>query len=164
MFLLYKRKFYQKGESYEMYSRLLGQRMFNAPLVRLSENQTMAGGRVYTYYFTVESSVPIMKSGHSIELSSVCNHPEMTGDTGRVFDQTFAKTMRSMWVQFAKTGNPSLDATVSPDGKVRKWPPYDLKDRMVMVLDEFNIHPEKEAAQKIVDRDRTYFLTKYYGI
>ena len=32
----------------------------------------------------------------------------------------------------------------------------------VMVLDEFDIHPAKESDVKIVDWDRTYFLTKYY--
>ena len=31
-----------------------------------------------------------------------------------------------------------------------------------MVFDEFDIHTEEESARKIVDRDRTYFLTKYY--
>jgi len=31
-----------------------------------------------------------------------------------------------------------------------------------MVLDEFDIHSEKESAVKIVDWDRTYDLTKYY--
>lgn len=31
-----------------------------------------------------------------------------------------------------------------------------------MVFDEFNIHPEKEYGMKLVDRDRTYFLTRYY--
>ena len=31
-----------------------------------------------------------------------------------------------------------------------------------MVLDEFDIHPAKEADVKIVDWDRTCFLNKYY--
>ena len=31
-----------------------------------------------------------------------------------------------------------------------------------MVLDEFNIHPAKESDVKIVDWDKTYFLTKLY--
>ena len=35
---------------------------------------------------------------------------------------------------------------------------------MVMILDEFDIHPEKETDLKIVDWDRTCFLTKYYMI
>ena len=67
-----------------------------------------------------------------------------------------------MWVQFAKTGNPSLSAAESPDGKAKEWPLYDLKDKKVMVLDEHDIHPAKESELKIVDWERTYFLTKYY--
>ena len=70
--------------------------------------------------------------------------------------------MRKMWVQFAKTGNPSLSANISPDGKAKEWPLYDLKDKRVMVLDEFDIHPAKESEVKIVDWDRTTFLNKYY--
>ena len=84
----------------------------------------------------------------------------MTG--GRPYDETFSKTMRKMWVQFAKTGNPSLSADISPDGKAKEWPLYDLENKEVMVLDEFDIHPDKESEVKIVDWDRSYFLTKYY--
>ena len=152
-----------KGESWEPHTRLLSQLMFNAPCIRLSENQTMAGGKSYTYYFTVESSVPVMKSGHGVELASLFKHPDLNKDTGRAFDETFSKTMRKMWVQFAKTGNPSLTAEQSPDGKAKEWPLYNQKDKKVMVLDEFNIHPAKESEKTIVDWERTYFLTKYYS-
>ena len=151
-----------KGERFEHVSRLVDQIMFNAPLIRLSEDQTKGGGKSYTYLFTVESSVPLMRSGHGIELPSVLNHTEMVDETGRVFDETFSKTLRKMWVQFAKTGNPSLSADLSPDGNAKEWPLYDLEDKYVMVLDEFDIHPEKESERKIVDWDRTYFLTKCY--
>ena len=151
-----------KGERFEHVSRLVDQIMFNAPLIRLSEDQTKGGGKSYTYLFTVESSVPLMRSGHGIELPSVLNHTEMVDETGRVFDETFSKTLRKMWVQFAKTGNPSLSADLSPDGNAKEWPLYDLEDKYVMVLDEFDIHPEKEFERKIVDWDRTYFLTKCY--
>ena len=147
---------------YSGISRLFDQLVFIAPLFRMSENQTRAGGKSYTYFFTVESSVPLMRSGHAVELSTVFNHPEETLVTGRQFDETFSKTMRKMWVQFAKTGNPSLSADISPDGKAHEWPLYDLKDKKVMVFDEFNIHPEKESERKILDWERTYFLTKYY--
>ena len=37
-----------------------------------------------------------------------------------------------------------------------------MKDKKVMIFDEFDIHPEKESERGIVDWDRTYFLTKYY--
>jgi para-nitrobenzyl esterase len=153
-----------KGEPYEYTSRLFDQLVFIAPLFRLSENQTKAGGKTYNYFFTVESSVPLMKCGHAVELSTVFNHPEQTFVTGRTFNETFSKTMRRMWVQFAKTGNPSLSASESPDGKAKEWPLYDLENKQLMIFDEFDIHPEKESQRKIIDWDRTYFLTKYYCI
>ena len=142
-----------KGDYYEPDSRLFSQVWFNAPIIKLSECQTKGGGKCYTYYFTPESPDPIMKCGHALELVIVFNHPEMTAETGRAFDEAFCKAMRQMWVQFAKTGCPSQD-----------WPLYDLKDKKVMVLDEFDIHPAKESEVKVVDWDRTYFLTKYYVI
>ena len=153
-----------KGDYFQPDSSLFSQSWFNAAIIRLSECQTMGGGKCYTYYFTPESPDPIMKCGHAIELSVVFNHPEMTADTGRAFDETFCKTMRKMWVQFAKTGNPSLSADISPDGKAKEWPLYDLDNKRVMVLDEFDIHPAKESEVKIVDWERTYFLTKYYAL
>ena len=153
-----------KGEVYDPLCRLYDQIWFIAPVFRQAENQTKAGGKTYNYFFTVESSVPLMKCGHAVELSTVFNHPEQTFVTGRTFDETFSKTMRRMWVQFAKTGNPSLSATESPDGKAKEWPLYDLENKQLMIFDEFDIHPEKESQRKILDWDRTYFLTKYYCI
>ena len=149
---------------YSATTRWIDQLVFIAPLFRMSENQTKAGGKSYTYFFTPESSWPLLKSGHAIELSTVFNHPEETLVTGRIFDATFSKTLRRMWVQFAKTGNPSLSASESPDGKAKEWPLYDLENKQLMIFDEFNIHPEKESQRKILDWDRTYFLTKYYCI
>lgn len=147
-------------ESWEPDSRLFTQSWFLAGAVRLSEDQTKAGGKSYTYFYRVESSVPILKSGHGEELPIVFFHPEMTD--GRPYDATFSRTMRKMWIQFAKTGNPSLSADISPDGKAKEWPLYDLTDRKVMVLDECDIHPAKESEVKIVDWNRSYFLSKYY--
>ena len=69
-----------------------------------------------------------------------------------------------MWVQFAKTGDPSLTAEQSPDGKAKEWPLYDLENKWIMVFDEFNIHPEKESERELIDWDRTYFLTNYFCI
>ena len=152
-----------KGESYEPYCKWFSQLMFNAPCIRLSESQTKAGGKSFTYYFTVESALPMLKSAHGMALAPLFKHPEMDGDTGRAFDETFSKTMRKMFVQFAKTGNPSINADISPDGKAKEWQLHDLSDKKVMVFDEFNIHQAKESDVKIVDWDRTFFLTKYYG-
>jgi para-nitrobenzyl esterase len=51
---------------------------------------------------------------------------------------------------------------MSPDGKAHEWPLYNTGDRQVMVLDESNIHTAKESELKIVDWERTYFLTNTY--
>ena len=153
-----------EGDWYQPDASLLSQSWFNAPIIKLSECQTMGGGKVHTYYFTPESPDPVMKCGHAIELSIVFNHPEATSDMGRAFDENFCRAMRGMWVQFARTGNPSLSAADSPDGKAKEWPLYDIREKKVMVLDEFDIHPARESEVKIVDWDRTYFLTKYYAL
>ena len=148
-------------EDWERATKIFSQSWFLAPQIRLSEEQTKAGGKSYTYFFRVESSVPMIKSGHAIELMAVFDNTEELALAGRVFDPTFCKTMRKMWVQFAKTGNPSLSADISPDGKAHDWPLYDTENKQVMVFDEFDIHVDKESALKIVDWDKTYFLSNY---
>ena len=152
-----------QGEEYERYSALFSQLWFKAPHIRLSEEQTKGGGKSYTYCFTPESTLPLMNCCHGAELPGIFSHPEETKVTGRIFDETFSRTMRKMWVQFARTGNPSLSADISPDGKAYEWPLYDPENKEVMVFDEFNIHPEQESERKIVDWERTYPLTKYYN-
>ena len=147
-------------EDWDPDSRLFGHSWFIEGAIKMSESQTKGGGKSYTYYYRVESSNPIRKSAHFEEVPIVFAHPEMI--EGRQYDATFMKTMRKMWVQFARTGNPSLSADISPDGKAKEWPLYDLENKRVMVLDEFDIHPAKESEVKIVDWDRTYFLIKYY--
>ena len=151
-----------EGEGYEKDSRLFSQLWFNAAHIRLSEAQTKGGGKSYTYYFTPESTLPYMKCGHATELASVLKHPEETVFTGRAYDETFSRTMRKMWVQFARTGNPSLSADISPDGRAYQWPLYDTEKKQVMVFDEFDIHPERESDRRIVDWDNTYPLTRYF--
>ena len=136
-------------EDWEPDSRLFGHSWFIEGAIKMSECQTMGGGKSYTYYYRVESSDPIRKSAHFEEVPIVFNHRELI--EGRPYDENFCKTMRKMWVQFAKTGVPS-----------ENWPLYDLKDKQVMVLDEFDIHVAKESEVKIVDWDRTCFLNKYY--
>ena len=140
------------GDNGETLRSLLDQIWFVAPFFRTVENQTGAGGKAYAYYFTT-------RSGHGNELTTVLCHPEMNDPA---IDDTFSKTVRKMWVQFAKTGNPSLSADISPDGKAHEWPLFDQGDKQVMVFDEFNIHSATEGEIKLVDWGRTYFLTKYY--
>jgi len=147
----------QQGENWEPDCRLFSQSWFLAPCMRMSENQTTAGGKSYTYFYRVEASTPKLKAAHGEELPIVFCHPDQTD-----IDPTFCKTMRKMWVEFAKTGNPSLTAEQSPDGKAKEWPLYDTAEKRVMVLDVNDIRPAQESEVKIVDWTKSYFLTKYY--
>ena len=151
-----------EGPDYHKQSRLYSQLWFNASHVRLAEELASCGGRSYFYYFTPEASIPHLHCGHATELSGIFNHPEIWEFTGRVFDLTFSKTMRRMWVQFATCGDPSISADASPDGKAHEWPVYDHENKQMMVFDEFDIHPERESARHVVDWERTYPLTKYF--
>lgn len=70
--------------------------------------------------------------------------------------------MQRMWVNFAKTGDPSLTAGESPTGKAIQWELYNSDTRPIMVFDEFNVHQGYEPDYGIVDWERTYPLTKYF--
>ena len=138
------------------------QMFFIAPVFRVSENHTAAGGRTYHYYFRVEASMTYFLSGHAAELPAVFNNPQDTFFSGRAYDNTFIHTIQRMWVNFAKKGDPSLTAEDSPSGKALQWDLYNSDTKPIMVFDEFNVHAGTEGDYGIVDWERTYPLTKYY--
>lgn len=159
------RDYYENCGTDSPYKRveLMGNQVyFIAPSYRLSECQAAGGGKVWQYYFRVESSLPYVLSGHAVEVAAVLNNPEDMVITGRPFDSTFCSIMQRMWVQFAKTGDPSLTAAESPDGKAHVWPQYSSENKEIMVFDEFDIHASTEGEYRILDWERTYPLTKYY--
>jgi len=135
---------------------------FIAPVFRMSENHTAAGGRTYHYFFRVETSIPYFLSGHAAELPAVFNNPQDTFFSGRPYNDTFNHTVQRMWVNFAKKGDPSLTAEESPTGKAIQWDLYNADTKPVMVFDEFNIHQSVEGDYGIVDWEKTYPLTKYF--
>ena len=135
---------------------------FIAPVFRMSENHTAAGGKTYHYFFRVETSIPYFLSGHAAELPAVFNNPQDTFFSGRPYDDTFNHTMQRMWVNFAKKGDPSLTAEESPTGKAIKWEQYNSDTKPIMVFDEFNVHQGIEGDYGIVDWENTYPLTKYF--
>ena len=150
------------GNQFHKTFRFGDQVFFLAPVFRMSENHTAVGGRTYHYYFRVETTMPFFLSGHAAELSAVFNNPQETFFSGRPYDDTFNHVMQRMWVNFAKTGDPSLTAEESPTGNAIHWDLYNSDTRPIMVFDEFNVHQAIEEDYGIVDWDRTYPLTKYY--
>ncbi|HJJ48373.1 MAG TPA: carboxylesterase family protein [Methanocorpusculum sp.] len=148
-------------DGYLQDSRFFDQFMFIGPCFRLVEAHIMGGGDVYQYYVTAESEAPYMKSAHGIEISSVFGNE--SSFQGPALDSLFAKSIQKMWIQFAKTGNPSLPAALSPSGKAVEWPKKTSVSGAVMQMDEYLFHAEYDLGDKIVDRKRIYPLLKYYG-
>ena len=101
------------------------------------------------------------RTQHGIELTVVFRHPELDGP-GETPDEAFSKTMRRMWVQFAKCRDPSLTTDISPVGYAIEWPAYNVEEKPVMVLDEFDIHVEPESELRLIDWGRCDSLTKYH--
>ena len=150
------------GDRYRKTFKFGDQVYFVAPAFRMSENHSAAGGRVFHYLFRVETPIPHFYSGHAAELACVLDNPRCTFYSGRPYDDTFNHTVQRMWVNFAKTGDPSLTAEESPTGEAIAWEPYETDARPIMVFDEFNVHPSTEARYGLVDWELTYPLTKYF--
>jgi len=110
-----------------------------------------AGGDVRAYLWKVPSTKDVMfKSAvHAVELPYVFNNLEDDIYTGEVDPAVAAKAQES-WVNFAKTGDPSISDV--------EWKPYDTDARYTMVI-------EKDGWECVSDPSKTAreLLEKAYG-
>lgn len=86
-----------------------------------------AGGDIRVYLWTIPSTRDDMyKSAvHAVELAYLFNNPEDGIYTGRIDSEAAAKAQQA-WINFAKTGDPTVDGVV--------WKPYDTATRDTMVI------------------------------
>jgi para-nitrobenzyl esterase len=112
-----------------------------------------AGGDVRTYLWKVRSTRDDMyKSAvHAVELAYVFNNLDQTIYTGENIDPNLAANVQAMWVNFAKTGNPST--------KDLEWIKYDPIQRETMMLDS-TCRMEKNP--KALQRELLSPINKYY--
>ena len=86
------------------------------------------GGTSYSYYWTYPSEYENLGACHAVELAYVFNNLDETIYTGNNIDTSLAKTVQQMWVNFAKTGDPSTDEYT--------WESYNSDTRLTMILGE----------------------------
>lgn len=86
------------------------------------------GGRAFHYFWTFSSEYKTRGACHAVELSSVFNNPDEKIYTGNHFSPVLAAEVQQMWVNFAKTGDPST--------KDHPWPLYERKTKQTLILDE----------------------------
>lgn len=107
-----------------------------------------AGGDIRTYLWTVPSTRDNMyKSAvHAVELAYVFNNPEDDIYAG-VVDPETARRVQESWINFAKTGDPSVDGVT--------WKPYntDKRDTMVIKQDRWEcVSDPSRTARELLEK------------
>ncbi len=125
----------------EFYNELL----FRVPSLKQAELHAANGNNVYNYYWTMPGENETLGACHAIELIYVFNNPQITIYNGNVYNRELADNVQDMWVNFARTGDPSTETVT--------WQPYNSQTRMTMILGE-DIRMEsdlKGEQRKLVD-------------
>ena len=116
-------------------TEFLNDLIFRVPAIEQAESHARNGGRNYMYYWTKESALKHYGACHAVELAYVFNNLDDTIFTGEPADPDLARTVQQMWVNFAKTGDPSTAEV--------KWETYDALERRTMILGD-DIHMESD--------------------
>lgn len=132
--------------------------LFRVPAAVQAKMHADKGGKHYMYYWTKASALPYHGACHAVELAYVFNNLRDTIYTGEEADETLAKTVQEMFINFAKTGDPSTgDYT---------WKPYESSERNTMILgDEIRMesNPLKEQ-RSLIESLMKYRINGYYMI
>lgn len=108
-------------------AELLNDLMFRGPAIEMAQRHAASGGRTYMYYWNKPLKDPIYGACHGAEVSYVLNTGRQI-KSGDDYNAALAAEVQQMWVNFAKTGNPSTSG--------HYWPAYDPLQRATMILDD----------------------------
>ena len=118
---------YQKIEKESPNENFLSDLFFRVPASKIAELHSKNKGNTYLYYWTYPSSIPNFGACHAVELSYIFNNLQETHYMGnKNINYKLAEISQEMWVNFAKTGNPST--------KDYKWEKYDCENKNCMIL------------------------------
>jgi len=114
------------------------------------------GGNSYHYFWTFPSGLKNKGACHAVELSSVFNNLNEKIYTGENINENLAREVRKMWVNFAKTGDPSTEKY--------KWYKYERNTKKTMVLGD-DIHIKENLLSRrtaIIEKLLKYKLNGNY--
>lgn len=140
-----------KGNKIARISEFYNEMMFRLPMIKQAEGHSSNGGNIYTYYWKEESKIPLFKACHAVELAYVFYNIDETIYTGEKADEELARNVSNMWVNFAKTGNPSLEDII--------WDKYDIKERKTITFKKNNIKVENDILKE--QRELLFPIVKY---
>ena len=108
------------------YTEFMNETMFRIPMIAMAEDHANSGGKTFVYYWTYPSSKPHYGACHTAELAYVfgnLNEPVYIADS---INPELSKQVQQMWVNFAKTGNPSINGLA--------WSEYNTATHPTMIL------------------------------
>ncbi len=147
----------QSGQKIWKLTELYNELLFRVPSLKQAELHAANGNTVYNYYWTMPGENETLGACHAIELIYVFNNPQITIYNGNVYNRELADTVQDMWVNFARTGNPSTETIT--------WQPYNSQTRMTMVLGE-DIRMEsalKDEQRKLVEHLLGHYFNGCYS-
>ncbi len=118
----------QGGENTWSISEFYNELIFRVPAIAMADAHSRNGGSVYMYYWEYPSAIGQMGACHAVELAYVFNNLDETIYTGNNIDKNLAAEVQEMWVNFAKTGDPSTDTN--------DWRNYTYDDPDTIILDD----------------------------
>lgn len=145
----------QDGDEYNKLLQFINYRSFHCPARLEAETHAANGQNTYVYYFTEETNDPDILSCHGYDLGFVLGNIDEASAKDVPAAYRLSEIMQQMWVNFAKTGDPSLnDGDVDGVGAIR-WDKYEPDDYPVMVFDAQNTRqesdPVKEGSDLLMD-------------
>ena len=121
----------------EFYNEIL----FRIPALKQAELHAENGGNAFVYQWTYPGEDKTIGACHAIELSYIFNNLQETIYTGDNINEELADIAQNMWVNFARTGNPSTSEI--------DWPTYSKENKNTMILgDEITVVEDYKSDQR----------------
>lgn len=122
--------------------------VFHSPAIYEAESHTANGQNTYGYYFVEESTDKDLLAHHAFDLPFIFGNIDESAVKDVPAAHRLCRIMQRMWVNFAKTGNPSLGpGEVDGVGEIR-WNKYEPSDYPVMIFDAQNTRQESNPAKE----------------
>ncbi len=147
----------QKGDEYDKLLQFINYVSFHCPARYEAETHVANGQNAYVYYFTEEANDSDLLSHHGFDLGFTLGNVEE--DKVKDVDAAWelSDIMQQMWVNFAKTGDPSLkEGDLEGIGEI-KWDRYDLNKCPVMVFNSKATRQERDPVKEGSDLLKDFF-------
>lgn len=132
-----------KGRKIWKITEIYNELMFRLPAISQCDGHSNNGGNTYLYYWKIWSKIKRYRACHAVELAYVFGNINETIYTGEPISEEVSNEVMNMWVNFAKTGNPSTEKT--------KWDSYKSKTKDCLVIsDDFHMESDILKEQRIL--------------